>query len=174
MNVLILFQSMEGHTRSIVNHVRKRLGDLGHEASAVDLSDELARFSFEGVDRVILAGPVHERRHPRNFEVALAASKAEIEARPGLFLSVSLSAAFPDGREEAQAYIDEMLMRTDLSGLATLPVAGAVQAGNYDYFETQVLRHIVLHDRDYEVTGEGEVFTDWGAIDAAVDRLMTQ
>ena len=172
MNISILYQSLEGHTATIVRHIRGRLAAAGHAVNAIDLSDDLARVDLKGVDRVILAAPVHERRHPGNFEVAIAAAKAEIMARPTLLLSVSLRAAFPEGMEDARAYIDELLMRTGLSGIETEPVAGAVREGSYDYFESQVLRHVVFHDRNFEMTGKVQVFTDWDAVCARVDALV--
>lgn len=174
MNTLILYESLEGHTAAVAKHVAKRLTDAGHTPTHVDTSDETVQISFNGVDRVILAAPVHERRHPRGFEVALAASTADIMAQPTLLLSVSLSAAFADGLDEAEDYIDELLMRTGFTPTQRLAVAGAVQPGSYDYFESQVLHHIVLHNRDYAPSPDGDVFTDWDALDKAVDGFMAE
>ena len=67
-----------------------------------------------------------------------------------------------------------MKMRTGFTPDAELLVAGAVRSNNYDYFTTQVIRHVVLRDRDYDPSlGEHE-FTDWPALTSKIsDFVMT-
>jgi hypothetical protein len=55
---------------------------------------------------------VHERRHPKTFEVAIGAAKQDLARIPTLMMSVSLKAAFPEGLEEAQGYLTKMDLRT--------------------------------------------------------------
>ena len=92
-------------------------------------ADDPEQISFDGVDAVILAASVHQRRHPRNFEALLVAHKAELDKRRTLLLSVSLNAAFPEGLEEAQDYVDEMKMRTGFEPDDELLVAGLQACG---------------------------------------------
>jgi menaquinone-dependent protoporphyrinogen oxidase len=54
--------------------------------------------SLRGFYRVVLAAPVHERRHPTEFEVFLAGCRSDLEEVDTLLISVSLSAAFPEGK----------------------------------------------------------------------------
>jgi menaquinone-dependent protoporphyrinogen oxidase len=74
----------------------------GHKVNLVDTSDKLTKLSLSGADKVILAVLVHERRHPKAFEVAVSAAKANLAKNSTLMVSVSLKAAFPEGLEEAQ------------------------------------------------------------------------
>ena len=132
----------------------------------------MAAISFEGIDAVILAAPVHERRHPKAFEVILAGDREELEERDTLLISVSLSAAFSEGLEEANAYVIEMKMRTGFTPDVELLVAGAVRTNRYDYFATQVIRHVVLRGRDYDpLAGEHE-FTDWQSLASKISKFL--
>ena len=121
---------------------------------------------------MILAGSVHERRHPRPFEVFLAAKRAEIEACDSLLISVSLSAAFPEGMEEAADYVTEMKSRTGVTPGAELLVAGAVQPSSYDYFATQVVKYVVLRDHQQVRPDEPHEFTDWEALAQGLDAFV--
>jgi menaquinone-dependent protoporphyrinogen oxidase len=172
MKVLIIFGTVEGQTRKIGKFAADRLRKLGHEVSLVDAAEKFADVSLEGVDTVILAASVHERRHPKPFEVLLAAQSAELNALDTLLLSISLSAAFPEGLEEAMDYLVEMKMRTGIEPTAEALVAGAVKTGSYDYFASQVLRHVVLRGRDYDPSQGEHEFTDWDALAVTIDDFV--
>jgi len=160
MTVLIAFATIEGQTGKIARFVESEVREAGHDVVVFDVSDKTKSISFEGVDRVILAASVHERRHPETFEVFLASHRPELEARLTLLISVSLSAAFEDGLEEANEYVVEMKMRTEFTPDAEALVAGAVRSGSYDYFQSQVVRHVVLRDHDYDSEETDHEFTD--------------
>ena len=172
MTVLILFETVEGQTRKIARFAEKEIRKAGQEVVLVDAADRTAPVSFEGVDKVILAASVHERRHPIAFEVFLAANRNELEALSTLLISVSLSAAFPDGLEEANEYLIELKMRTRFTPDVEALVAGAVRTSRYDYFATQVVRHVVLRGRDFD-PGDGEhEFTDWKALETTLSEFL--
>ena len=132
MTVFVAFATVEGQTGKIARFVSDEVRSMGRDVSVLDV-DETASADFSGVEHVVLAASVHERRHPRSFEAFIAASKEELQARRTMLLSVSLSAAFPEGIAEAEDYVVEMNMRTELSPDVTLLVPGAVQEGAYDY-----------------------------------------
>jgi menaquinone-dependent protoporphyrinogen oxidase len=172
MTVLIAFATIEGQTGKIARFVETEIRKARHDVVIFNVADETRPISFDGVDKVILAAPVHERRHPEAFEVFLAGQRHELQSRHTLLISVSLSAAFGDGLEEANDYVVEMKMRTGFSPSCEALVAGAVRGGGYDHFQYQVVRHVVLRDRDYEPgTGEHE-FTDWQALSGTIANFL--
>ncbi|WP_299652334.1 flavodoxin domain-containing protein [uncultured Tateyamaria sp.] len=173
MRTLIVYGTVEGQTRKIADAVKAHLQEAGEEVVLVDTSERTGTMSFDGVDRVILAASVHERRHPKPFEVFVASSRDDLSRRPMLFLSVSLKAAFADGREEAQEYVDEMKLRTGLNPTMELLVPGAIRSESYDFYAAQVLRHVVLAGQDVDPSARDHEFTDWDALKAAVTRFLT-
>lgn len=168
MAILIAYGSIEGQTGKIARFIEKLLVDRGEDVRLFDTSDRHAVAEFEGANKVILAGSVHERRHPKDFEVFLMSHQEDLDKRNTLLLSVSLSAAFPEGIEEAQDYVDEMKMRTDLDPDEEMLVPGAVKTKRYDYFATQVLRHVVLRGRNFDPAVQEHEFTNWDDIAAKV------
>ncbi|WP_299567724.1 flavodoxin domain-containing protein [uncultured Sulfitobacter sp.] len=172
MQVLVLFASIEGQTRKIADFVDAQVRRAGHESTLVDASEKRAVVTFEGYDTVILAAPVHERRHPPNFEIVLTASRADLAARRTMMISVSLGAAFPELREEAQEYLEEMKMRTRLQPDAEVLVGGAVRPSSYGYYETEVLRHAVLRNQNIDPRTQEHEFTDWDMLEDAVGSFI--
>lgn len=171
MKVLILYASVEGQTGKIARFVEDTVEGLGHEPMLANADDTLT-LDFEGVEAVILAAPVHQRRHPRTFEALVSARKEDLAARRVLMLSVSLNAAFPEGLEEAEDYLLEMKMRTGLEPDAEGLVAGAVRTAKYDYFAKQVVQHVVMRGRDYDTTADEHVFTNWDALATDVTAFL--
>lgn len=173
MKVLILYATVEGQTGKIARFVQEQTEGLGHEVVLAD-ADAPAELIFDGIDAVVLAAPVHQRRHPRNFEALIAVRADELAARKVLMLSVSLNAAFPDGHEEAQEYLLEMKMRTGLDPDVEMLVAGAVRTSEYDFFAQQVVRYVVLRNRDFDTKAEEHEFTDWDGLAEGLATFLAE
>lgn len=172
MNVLIAYASIEGQTAKIARFIEEQVRQAGHDAVLFDTADITAPPAIDGFDRVILAAPVHERRHPSEFEVFLAGRIRDLESVRTLLISVSLSAAFPEGLEEAGEYLTELKMRTGFTPDAEMLVAGAIRSSHYDYFAAQVVRHVVLRGREVETRDGEHEFTDWDALSQQVTGFL--
>lgn len=173
MNVMIVFQSIEGQTAKIARAVGAQATEAGHGVRVVNLAGSDEPPPIDEADAVILAASVHERRHPEVFEIYITAHRKELEARKTLLLSVSLKAAFPEGEEEAGDYLTELKMRTLFEPSAEALVAGAVRSGAYDYFQSEVLRHVVLREHAYDPNEGPHEFTDWDALDRLVGDFLS-
>lgn len=171
MNILIAHATVEGQTGKIAEHIARRVKGQGNDVTAIDV-DNLDPVPFDTADAAILAASVHQRRHPKTFEAFLNGNRDALNNLPVLMLSVSLSAAFPEGREEAQDYLDEMKLRTGLAPRQEALIAGAIRIGKYDYFAMQVVRHVVLRGRDFDTSVGDHEFTDWDALDETIDGFL--
>ena len=172
VSVLVLFATVEGQTGKIAKFVSEQVKKAGLDVVMANASDEMATVSYDGVDAVILAAPVHERRHPQPFETLISADRATLDGLRTLLLSVSLNAAFEEGQAEAEDYVVELKMRTGLEPDAQLCVAGAVKTGQYDYFATQIVRHVVMRGRSYDPAAGEHEFTDWDALEKTVAAFL--
>ncbi|WP_112320982.1 flavodoxin domain-containing protein [Oceanibium sediminis] len=171
MTVMILYATVEGQTEKIARFAADTVRAAGRQPVLVN-SDTQDALALEGVEAVILAAPVHERRHPPSFERAISAHRDELAARRTLLLSVSLSAAFPDGHEDAEDYLLEMKMRTDFTPDSEALVAGAIKSRDYDYFKSVVVRHVVLRDRDVDASVTEHEFTDWDGLEQLITGFL--
>lgn len=171
MNVLLLFASIEGQTAKIAQFMADEITRLGHSPMLHE-ADDPTPLPVTEADAVILAAPVHQRRHPRAFEALVGGFRTSLDQRPTLMVSVSLSAAFPEGIAEAIDYVTEMSMRTRFSPREIACVAGAVRTTQYDYFATQVIRHVVLRDRAYDPAEGEHEFTDWAELSTRLQTFL--
>ncbi|MGH1465692.1 MAG: flavodoxin domain-containing protein [Cognatishimia sp.] len=172
MEYLIIFETIEGQTRKIVDHVAQQIQNAGHNLQLFNTKDKFAPLSFDGIDKVILAAPVHERRHPKGFEVLVAANIDELKARKTLMISVSLKAAFRESLDEAQDYLTEMEMRTGFSPNQEVLAAGAVRSEGYSYFESQIVQHVALAGQDVDLVDGVKEFTNWDRLSADLQAFI--
>ena len=172
MDIVILFATCEGQTRKIAGFIADLAREAGHEVALVDASETMPDLAMVRADKVILAACIHERRHPEAFEVTLRALKDRLARRPTLMISVSLKAAFPETLEEARDYLTEMEMRTGFEPMEELLVAGAVRTSSYDYFQTQIVRHVALQGQSIDWDKGEQEFTDWKALERKVREFI--
>ena len=170
MKILIAYGTSEGQTRKIAAAAAARMLELGHEAHLFDTAS-LEDIHVDSYDKIVVAGSVHQQRHQDSVEIFVMASLAELQKRPTLFLSVSLSAAFPEGMLEAQSYVDAFFVSTGWKPSQSLLVAGALRYSEYDYFKEQIIEYVVLKGRKVEGPKGDYEFTDWETLSRAVDSF---
>ncbi len=172
MRVLIAYATTEGQTRKVCQTIADQLADLGHQAELLDTARRRRDVHTADFDAFIVAASVHQDRHQEEIEVFVTASLPALTAKPGMFLSVSLAAAFAEKAADASRYISDFTDRTGWTPDHSLAVAGAVQSEEYDYFQQQILQHVVLKDRDELRPDEPQEFTDWNALASAVTEFL--
>ena len=173
MKILVVYGTTEGHTRKICERVEEDLKAKGHDTVLQNTSRWQENFQVESYDKLVIAGSVHAKKHQRDLEMFAIANREKMKAKPTLFLSVSLSAAFPGGEEEAQSYIDTFAEYTGWTPTRTLAVAGALRYDEYDYFMEQIVQHVVLEGRDQDQEEGDREFTDWDGLMSTVDEFVS-
>ncbi|MEO9873281.1 MAG: flavodoxin domain-containing protein [Anderseniella sp.] len=174
MKVLIAYATTEGQTRKISQAIADQVVELGHQVELLDTARKRRDVHSDDFDAFIVAASVHQDRHQNEIEVFVLACLDVLMAKPGLFISVSLAAAFEEKAAEAAAYISDFTARTGWTPDQSLAVAGAVRSEEYDYFQQQILEHIILKDRDELRTDEHQEFTDWTGLASSVKKYLRQ
>lgn len=172
MKVLVSFATSEGHTRKIATHVADVAKARGHEVQLFDTASRDETRDVGSFDAVVLAASVHESAHQHSATDFAIAHRVQLMRMPSAFISVSLSAASDDGLEEAQGYVDRFVADTEWTPQRTLLAGGALRLSDYDYFQRQVMAHI-LRKRGLPSQDDGDYeFTDWPALEKFVIDLL--
>ena len=171
LNVLVVYGTTEGQTRKIAERTVAHIRECGHQAVLRD-SAELASVSdLESFDAFIIAASVHQQQHQETIAAFVIAHRKLLNAKPSAFISVSLSAVLEEGQTEAQKYVDRFVSVTDWRPSMTLLLGGALRLTEYDYFQEQIVKFIVLKGGS---AGRDREFTDWNALANFVDRFLHQ
>ncbi|MFU8883309.1 MAG: flavodoxin domain-containing protein [Rhodobacterales bacterium] len=174
MIVLIAYATTEGQTRKIARFCADRLIAQGHSVELlplVDMADDdlvdMSRF-----DAAILAGSVHGGRLQPQLARFAARHAGPLQARPSLFVIVSLAAAGNDPDEHADLARNaaEFAENTGWTPAEVVQVAGAFRFTQYDFFKGLAMRWIA-HSKGESVTPHTDKeYTDWDALAALMQR----
>jgi len=173
MKILIAYATTEGQTHKICKTIADQVVGLGHQVELLDTARKRRDVHPDDFDAFIIAASVHQDKHQSEIEVFVASCKEVLTAKPAIFISVSLAAAIEEKISDANNYITDFVARTGWSPDQSLAVAGAVRSEEYDYFQQQILEHIVLKDRDEFQVNETQEFTDWAELAKAVEKFLS-
>jgi len=177
----VFFATTDGQTRRIAEALTAHARFLGVNSYAIDVtSAQAAGFSWARVGAVVVAASVHAGRHQPEAEAFVRRHLAELNARPSVFLSVSLAissrlpgeadaargiaSAFPEhlGWKAGRVACVAGRLACNLHAVDDLLGAPAVRAGTgvgpHDQLQPahreRVLEHLALHRN--ALLGEGE------------------
>jgi len=180
----VFYATREGHTHKIAERVAEDLRKRGFEAEVKDLRGEAA-IDLKNFSSAILAASVHIGRHEPEMLEFVKQHRAELEAMPAAFLSVTLSEA---GAERAnatpeeharfvadvQGMLDRFFKDTGWHPQRVKPVAGALLFTKYNFLIRFVMRRIARKAGAATDTSRDYEYTDWVALDHFVDELARE
>ena len=172
MTILIAFATTEGQTRKIVEHIALYTRERNHGVELYDtaLADAPVIDDFT---KLIVVASVHEERHQESAINFVCAHRDQLRRKPSAFVSVSLSAAMADGQVEAQHYVNRFISTTGWSPANILLLAGALALSKCDYFQRQVLKHILAKLGD-DLDQDFYEFTNWSTLEGFIDQFLRE
>lgn len=172
MKVLVAFGTTEGQTKKITKYVAEKVLGHGHEVDLYDCSRRLRGHEFGAIDAVIIAASVHQKEHQESVVAFATAHQEDLKTKPSAFISVSLSAAFEDGKKDAMGYVERFVGATGWQPAFIHLAGGALKFSEYDFFKEQIIRYIVLAGRPIPSDQKDWEFTDWAALDSFVAEFL--
>jgi menaquinone-dependent protoporphyrinogen oxidase len=157
--LLLLYGTSEGHTEDIVRVLYEAIRSAQPGVSIHRHAVENASDGVDGHDAVLLGSSIHMGRHHHEVVAWAKHHQADLARVPSAFFQVSLSSAEQSRRDQAAAYVDQLVEETgwhpDLVGL----FGGALLYTRYGYAKRHLVKAIAkrgglgtdIH-RDYDYT----------------------
>lgn len=168
--ILIVYATTEGQTRKIAFVIQENLFQQGFNAEIFDATNIPQDLDLTHFSASILAGSLHQGKHQSALTHFARRNATALNAMPGLFLSVSLSAIPNDETHnaECQECIEAFLTETGFRPDRTHPVAGALKYLEYDWVKRMIMKSIVRKENGDVDTSRDYEYTDWSALKALV------
>jgi len=170
MDVLIVYGTTEGQTRKIAERTATYICERDHHAELRDSTEPMSNLNLETFHAFIIAASVHQQYHQDTATNFVIAHYKLLNAKPSAFISVSLSAVLE--RAAAQGYVDHFVSVTGWQPSMTLLLGGALRFTEYEYFQEQIVKFIVMKDGGAEPGRSDREFTDWKALASFVDTFL--
>ena len=166
--VPVFYATTEGQTRRIAERLATVLREEGFRSRAIDVSDpEVANIAWSGVRGVLVGASVHQQEHQRSATAFVKAHAAELNSRPSVFFSVSLSIA---SRNLAEVEAARDIARAFPTAAGWQPhdvvtMAGCLAYTHYDILTRLLMKHIARKEGAPTDTSRDYDMTDWTAVD---------
>ncbi len=169
--LLLVYQSVDGHTRVVADHLADRLRAGGASVTVVPV--DLAP-APEGVDAVVLGDPIHAGQHSKEAIAYLSAHRDQLAALPTALFQVCLTSAEddPEHLETAARYLEDLQATTRLHPELTASFAGALPYTRYGRMKRALMKKIASKGGLATDVSRDHVLTDWDEVDRFADGVL--
>jgi menaquinone-dependent protoporphyrinogen oxidase len=162
---LVVYSTVDGHTREISARIAAVLSALGHAVTQVSL-DAAPDATPADFDRVVVGASIRYGKHRENVAEWINTHAAALAQRPGAFFSVNLVARKPDrDRVETNAYVQRFLQRIAWQPDGVAIFAGKLNYPRYGFWDRQVIRLIMLLTSGPTNSDAVVDYTDWDRVE---------
>ena len=163
--ILILYSTVDGHTRKICERLQAVLEPAGHTVTLSDLDDG-ARVDLQPFDKIVIGASIRYGRHRPGVAAFMRAHQATLQAKPNAFFSVNIVARKPSrNTPQTNPYVRKLLTQIGWrpGQLAVFP--GKLDYPRYGFWDRQIIRFIMLLTRGPTDPRATVDFTDWAQVE---------
>lgn len=167
---LIVYWSGYGHTRKVVERLRERLSERGHEVvtATVDAGD----LDPSVYDRIVIGASIRNGKHKPPVHAFIHRHLELLNARPSAFFSVNLVARkphknTPETNPYMKAFVEKSPWRPDLLGV----FAGNLDYRRYSFSDRNIIRFIMWLTKGPTAPDTRVEYTDWDAVDRFAEQI---
>ena len=169
--ILILYSTLDGHTREISRRVQQTLTEQGHEVTVEPISDAEV-LPLESFDKIIVGASIRYGKHRPEVYEFVKQHAQWLNSRPNAFFSVNVVARKP-GKEQPSTnpYLRRFLKRVAWHPRHVEVFAGKIDYPRYRRLDRLMIRLIMwLTNGPTDPTAVVE-FTDWQRVEAFARRV---
>lgn len=163
--ILIIYSTTDGHTKTICEYVRQRLTEYNHLVSVVSIeeSDNINKTRF---DKLVIGASIRYGKHSKNVYQFISNNLQILENRPSAFFSVNLVARKQDkNTPETNPYFKKFITQTDWKPSRTAVFAGKLNYPIYNFIDRQIIRLIMWLTKGPTDPQTVVEYTNWKQVD---------
>jgi menaquinone-dependent protoporphyrinogen oxidase len=173
----VFYATTEGQTRRIAHVMATTLRAAGFDSQAIEVKSSRAQaFSWTRARAVVLAASVHAGKHQHEAESFVRSHLAELNDRPSVFVSVSLSICSKVASEAdaARATAERLPVQAGWKANRVVCVAGRLAYTQYGWLKRFIMRRIAAHSGGPTDTTVDHELTDWNQVTAIAADLAAR
>lgn len=163
--ILILYSTVDGHTRRICERLRDLLASAGHGITLTELDDrtDVAPSRF---DKVVVGASIRYGKHRPGVAAYLRKHRASLETKPHALFSVNIVARKPNkNAPDTNPYMRKLLGEIGWRPRQVAVFAGKLDYPRYGFWDRNIIRFIMLITRGPTDPRAVVDFTDWRQVE---------
>ena len=164
-SILILYSTVDGHTRKICERLREVAERDAHQVAVVPLGDtpveELASF-----DKIVIGASIRYGKHRPQVGEFINRNREILESRPSAFFTVNAVARKPEkSTPETNPYLRKFLKRINWKPPVLGVFAGMIDYSKYGFVDKTMIRFIMWMTKGPTALDAVAEFTDWNRVE---------
>jgi menaquinone-dependent protoporphyrinogen oxidase len=169
--LLIVYGTVDGHTRRIAERVADVAREYGHTPYLVDAAAQPMLSRADNWEAVIVCAPIRVQKHPKPVARFVTRNLRLLQHLPSAFFSVSLAVAGGD-EKGARKCVGRFLQKTGWHPAMVRLVGGALLYRRYGFFMRRIMRAIAKRSGGDTDTAHDYEYTDWVALREDVEEFL--
>jgi menaquinone-dependent protoporphyrinogen oxidase len=172
--ILIVYSTVDGHTRDICERIQSQLASRGHDVAMTELTPE-ASIDLRDCGAILIGASIRYGKHRPEVGTFINQNVGTLRSKPSAFFSVNAVARKPEKRAaDTNPYVKKFLASISWQPPIVGIFGGKIDYPKYGTFDRTMIRFIMwMTGGPTDPTGTFE-FTDWEQVDAfAADVAAT-
>ena len=169
LNRLLIFSSVDGHTKKICNRIKSSLEDS--VTTLIDLN-EVSNINIEEYDQIIIGASIRYGKHRPELYKFIENNHHLLESKKSAFFTVNIVARKPEKNSpETNPYMKKFLKLSKWKPDTLEVFAGRLEYPKYGLIDKYTIRFIMwITNGPTDVNGTFE-FTDWEKVDEFAKKI---
>jgi menaquinone-dependent protoporphyrinogen oxidase len=169
--ILILYSTVDGHTRKICERLQQVLEGAGHRVELASIADQ-PNLDLSPFDKIVIGASIRYGKHRPQVAGFMNTRRRELEGRPNAFFSVNVVARKPGKETPAtNPYVRKFLRQISWRPREMAVFVGKINYPMYGFWDRAIIWFIMWltggpTERDAVVD-----FTDWSKVEAFGHRV---
>ena len=164
--ILILYSTVDGHTRKICERLREVVEERGHKVTLASIADPLA-VDLNSFDKVVVGASIRYGKHRPHVADFMNMNRRILESKPSAFFSVNVVARKPGKDTPAtNPYVRKLLRQITWRPRELAVFAGKIDYPRYDFWDRAIIRFIMWLTGGPTERNAVVEFTDWRQVEA--------
>ena len=165
-HTLIVYSSVDGHTKKISDKLKEVIDGQGHKATVFKVED------IEGTDisefeKVVIGASVRYGKHSALIFDFIESNRALLDERPNAFFSVNVVARKPEKKDpESNPYLQKFLKKLSWKPKHLEVIAGKLDYPSYRFFDRIMIQMIMWMTKGPTDPATIIEYTDWQQVEA--------
>ena len=167
---LILFSSIDGHTKSICKKISEHMGN--DEVDIFPISKEF--INLDEYKTIIIGASIRYGKYRKELYKFIRKNKDYLDKKNNAFFSVNVVARKPNkNTPETNPYLIKFLKNIDWVPKKVGVFAGKIEYPKYKFLDKYAIKFIMWITKGPTNTSETYEFTDWEKVKAFAESLKS-
>ena len=166
---LILYSTVDGHTKSICEYIKRKLKNSGVIITSIEDSEKFKLLEF---DKIIIGASVRYGYHRKNVYEFIKNNRSTLDNKKTVFFSLNLTARKPEkNTADTNPYVSKFLKKVNWDPNIKDVFAGRLDYPNLDFFNKLAILFIMIITNGPKDTSKTYELTNWERVDNLINKI---